>query len=284
MTAPRRIGYPVTMSASSGGPDGVGERHHRSGVFVSHLQGASRRLPRRHHYRSSLTSQTRSKRRIVEMGTDKVDVVITEVGGRTVGDIESLPFLEAVRQVRQDLGRATTSSSCVSLLPYIGPSGELKTKPTQHSVAALRSIGINPMRCTSAPIARCRRTSSGRSPRACDVDAGPWFARWTQPASTTSQGAALGGLDAYVVRRLDLPFRDVNWSRWDDLLRRVHAPAHEINLALVGRVRRPAGCLPVRSPRRCAPGVANDCRVRLHWVASDDCATEGRRRRRPWGR
>ena len=83
------------------------------------------------------------KARIRRMAGSDVDVVITEVGG-TVGDIESLPFLEAVRQVRHEVGRDNTFVVHVSLLPYIGPSGELKTKPTQHSVAALRNIGIQP--------------------------------------------------------------------------------------------------------------------------------------------
>ncbi|TXS10129.1 CTP synthase, partial [Streptomyces sp. wa22] len=83
------------------------------------------------------------KHRIRRMATDDVDVVITEVGG-TVGDIESLPFLETVRQVRHEVGRDNVFVVHISLLPYIGPSGELKTKPTQHSVAALRNIGIQP--------------------------------------------------------------------------------------------------------------------------------------------
>src|SRR5204862_4478758 len=83
------------------------------------------------------------KDRIRRMATDDVDVVITEIGG-TVGDIESLPFLEAARQVRHEVGRDNVFFLHVSLVPYIGPSGEQKTKPTQHSVAALRSIGIQP--------------------------------------------------------------------------------------------------------------------------------------------
>jgi CTP synthase len=83
------------------------------------------------------------KDRILAMGGDDIDVVITEIGG-TVGDIESLPFLEAVRQIRHDIGRDNVFFLHISLVPYIGPSGELKTKPTQHSVAALRSIGIQP--------------------------------------------------------------------------------------------------------------------------------------------
>ena len=92
-----------------------------------------------------------------------MDVVITEVGG-TVGDIESLPFLEAVRQVRHEVGRDNVFFLHVSLLPYIGPSGELKTKPTQHSVAALRNIGIQPdaiVLRSDRPVTRSR--SSARS-------------------------------------------------------------------------------------------------------------------------
>ena len=98
------------------------------------------------------------------MAGPDVDVVITEVGG-TVGDIESLPFLEAVRQVRHEVGRDNVFFLHVSLLPYIGPSGELKTKPTQHSVAALRSIGIQPDAIVlRADRADPRHRSSARSP------------------------------------------------------------------------------------------------------------------------
>ena len=97
------------------------------------------------------------KHRIRRMATDDVDVVITEVGG-TVGDIESLPFLETVRQVRHEVGRDNVFVVHISLLPYIGPSGELKTKPTQHSVAALRNIGIQP----DAIVLRCRPRGADR--------------------------------------------------------------------------------------------------------------------------
>ena len=109
------------------------------------------------------------KARIVDMGGPEVDVVITEVGG-TVGDIESLPFLEAIRQIRHEIGRDRCFFLHVSLLPYIGPSGELKTKPTQHSVAALRSIGIQP----DAIVCRADRAISEGLKRKislmCDVD------------------------------------------------------------------------------------------------------------------
>ncbi|MDP3972067.1 MAG: CTP synthase, partial [Candidatus Nanopelagicales bacterium] len=109
------------------------------------------------------------KSRIQALATDDVDVVITEVGG-TVGDIESLPFLEAVRQLRHEVGRDNVFCLHVSLLPYLGPSGELKTKPTQHSVAALRSIGIQPdalvLRADRAVPAGIKRKVS----LMCDVD------------------------------------------------------------------------------------------------------------------
>ena len=109
------------------------------------------------------------KARILDMGGPGVDVVITEVGG-TVGDIESLPFLEAIRQIRHEIGRARCFFLHVSLLPYIVPSGELKTKPTQHSVAARRSIGIQP----DAIVCRADRPISDGLKRKislmCDVD------------------------------------------------------------------------------------------------------------------
>ncbi len=207
------------------------------------------------------------------MGSDDVDVVITEVGG-TVGDIESLPFLEAVRQVRHEVGRENVFSLHVSLLPYIGPSGELKTKPTQHSVAALRSIGIQPdalvLRADRpVPIGIKRKISL-----MCDVDAEAVVAAPDAPSIyDIPKVLHAEGLDAYVIRRLGLPFRDVNWSDWDDLLRRVHRPAHTVEIALVGKyIDLPDAYLSVIEAIR-AGGFANDCGVRLRWVASDDCAT-----------
>ena len=161
--------------------------------------------------------------------------MITEIGG-TVGDIESLPFLEAARQVRHDIGRDNCFFLHVSLVPYIGPSGELKTKPTQHSVAALRQVGIQP----DAVVCRADRELPDSIKRKislmCDVD---------QEAVVTAADAPSiydipkvlhrEGLDAYVVRRLGLPFRDVDWTVWDDLLRRVHHPKEEVTVALVGK-------------------------------------------------
>ena len=213
------------------------------------------------------------KSRMLAMHTEDVDIVITEVGG-TVGDIESLPFLEAVRQVRHELGRDNVLSLHVSLLPYIGPSGELKTKPTQHSVAALRSIGIQP----DAIILRADREIPESIKRKislmCDVDVEAVVAAVDAPSIyDIPRVLHHEGLDAYVIRRLGLPFRDVKWEAWDNLLDRVHNPKHEVTVALVGKyIDLPDAYLSVTEALR-AGGFANYARVNIRWVASDDCET-----------
>jgi len=218
------------------------------------------------------------KSRIRRMAGPEVDVVITEVGG-TVGDIESLPFLEAVRQVRHEVGRDNCFFLHVSLLPYIGPSGELKTKPTQHSVASLRNIGIQP----DAIVLRADRPVPAAIKRKislmCDVDEDAVVAAVDAPSIyDIPKVLHAERLDATVVRRLDLAFRDVDWGRWDDLLRRVHRPAGEVAIGLVGKyVDLPDAYLSVTEALR-AGGFHNDCRVDIRWIASDDCATaEGAR-------
>jgi CTP synthase len=213
------------------------------------------------------------KTRIIEMGGPDVDIVITEVGG-TVGDIESLPFLEAIRQIRHEIGRDRCFFLHVSLLPYIGPAGELKTKPTQHSVAALRSIGIQP----DAIVCRADRSISSslkhKISLMCDVDEDAVVSAADAPSIYDIPRVLHSeGLDAYVVRRLGLPFRDVDWSDWDDLLRRVHRPARSVTIALVGKyVDLPDAYLSPAEALR-AGGFANDARVNIKWVTSDDCQT-----------
>jgi len=213
------------------------------------------------------------KSRIRRMGGSDVDIVITEIGG-TVGDIESLPFLEAARQVRHEVGRDNVFFLHVSLVPYIGPSGELKTKPTQHSVAALRSIGIQP----DAIVCRSDRPIPQGVKRKislmCDVDEEAVAAAVDAPSIyDIPKVLHTEGLDAYVVRRLGLAFRDVDWSQWDDLLRRVHEPAAEVTVALVGKyVDLPDAYLSVTEALRHG-GFANDARALIKWVTSDDCQT-----------
>jgi len=213
------------------------------------------------------------KSRIRQMSGPDVDIVITEVGG-TVGDIESLPFLEAARQVRHEVGRDNVFFLHVSLVPYIGPSGELKTKPTQHSVAALRQVGIQP----DAVVCRADRPIPQNVKRKislmCDVDEEAVIAAVDAPSIYDIPKVLHSeGLDAYVVRRLGLPFRDVDWTAWDDLLRRVHHPLHDVTIALVGKyIDLPDAYLSVTEALR-AGGFANDARVNIRWVTSDDCST-----------
>jgi CTP synthase len=211
------------------------------------------------------------KDRIRRLATDTVDVVITEVGG-TVGDIESLPYLEAIRQVRHEVGRDNALTVHVSLVPYLAPSGELKTKPTQHSVAALRSIGLQP----DAIVCRSDRPLPDSLKRKialmCDVDDEAVVGAPDSPSIyNIPKVLHQEGLDAYVVRRLGLAFRDVDWTEWDTLLRRVHHPANRITVAMVGKyVDLPDAYLSVTEAVR-AGGFAVDARVDVRWVASDEC-------------
>ncbi|HEU5476042.1 MAG TPA: CTP synthase [Actinophytocola sp.] len=201
------------------------------------------------------------------------DVVITEVGG-TVGDIESLPFLEATRQVRHDVGRDNCFFLHVSLVPYLAPSGELKTKPTQHSVAALRNIGIQP----DAIVCRADRDIPDGLKRKialmCDVDTDAVVAAPDAPSIyDIPKVLHREGLDAYVVRRLGLPFRDVDWTVWGDLLDRVHSPQETVRIAVVGKyVDLPDAYLSVTEALR-AGGFAHRAKVDVVWVPSDDCQT-----------
>lgn len=213
------------------------------------------------------------ERMLANDGAD-VDVVITEIGG-TVGDIESQPFLEAARQLRQEVGRDNVFYLHISLVPYIGPSGELKTKPTQHSVAALRSIGIAP----DAVVLRCDRPIpegiKKKISLMCDVDVEAVVAAVDAPSIyDIPKVLSAEGLDSYIVKRLALSGHEVQWGEWDDLLKRVHEPKHVVKVALVGKyIDLPDAYLSVSEALR-AGGFANEAKVEIVWVASDECATE----------
>jgi CTP synthase len=201
------------------------------------------------------------------------DVVITEIGG-TVGDIESLPFIEAARQIRHDVGRDNVFFLHVSLVPYLAPSGELKTKPTQHSVAALRNVGIQP----DALILRCDRdvpeALKKKIALMCDVDIEGVISTPDAPSIYDIPKVLHSEqLDAYVVRKLGLPFRDVDWTVWGELLNRVHDPRETVRIALVGKyVDLPDAYLSVTEAIR-AGGFAWRARTEIKWVPSDECAT-----------
>lgn len=199
------------------------------------------------------------------------DVIITEIGG-TVGDIESQPFLEAARQVRADLGRENVAFVHVSLIPFLPAAGELKTKPTQHSVAALRSIGIAP----DALVLRTDRPLpegiKGKVALMCDVDRDAVI-ECKDVSSIYEVPPTLHreGLDAYLVQRLGLQFRDVDWTEWNGLLERLHSPKYRVEVALVGKyIDLHDAYLSVQEAIKHG-GFANNARVDIRWVASDGC-------------
>ena len=203
-----------------------------------------------------------------------VDVVITEIGG-TVGDIESLPFLEAARQIRQDIGRDNVFYLHVSLVPYMGPAGELKTKPTQHSVSALRSIGITPDAIVLRSDRQIPDAVKKKISLMCDVDLEGVVAA-VDAASIYDIPKVLyaEGLDAYVVKRLGVKCTDVVWGEWEDLLNKVHKPKYEVTIALVGKyIDLPDAYLSVTEALR-AGGFANYAKVNIKWVTSDSCASD----------
>ncbi|MGN6406647.1 CTP synthase [Sinomonas sp.] len=220
-----------------------------------------------------ITDEIKRRMRLPSEGSDAPDVIITEIGG-TVGDIESQPFLEAARQVRQDIGRGNVFFLHVSLVPYIGPSQELKTKPTQHSVAALRSIGIQPEAIVVRSDRQIPEAMRDKIGRMCDVDTDAVVNCPDAPSIyDIPKVIHAQGLDSYIVRALDLPFKDVDWTKWDRLLKAVHEPAHEVNIALVGKyIDLPDAYLSVTEALR-AGGFANDTKVNIRWVASDECQT-----------
>ncbi|MGO4595560.1 CTP synthase [Leifsonia sp. 2TAF2] len=207
-------------------------------------------------------------------GEPAPDVIITEIGG-TVGDIESQPFIESARQVRHELGRKNCFFVHVSLVPFMNASGEQKTKPTQHSVAALRSIGIQP----DALVLRSDRPVSDSNKRKialmCDVDEAAVVnavdvpSIYDIPTMLHDQG-----LDAYIIDQLGLDKADdVDWNGWARLLESVHDPKHEVTIGLVGKyIDLPDAYLSVTEALR-AGGFAHRTKVKLKWIASDECQT-----------
>ena len=208
------------------------------------------------------------------MAGPDVDVVITEIGG-TVGDIESQPFLEAARQIRQDVGRDNVFYLHVSLVPYMGPAGELKTKPTQHSVTALRSIGITPDAIVLRSDRQIPLAVKKKISLMCDVDLAGVVAAVDAPSIYDIPKVLYAeGLDAFVVERLGVKCTDVVWGEWEDLLNKVHKPKSEVTVGLVGKyIDLPDAYLSVTEALR-AGGFANYVKVNIKWVASDNCATD----------
>src|SRR5436305_7824301 len=210
------------------------------------------------------------KQRILALASDDVDVVITEVGG-TVGDIEILPFLEAIRQFRKDVGRENVFYVHVTLVPYIGPSGEQKTKPTQHSVTELRGRGIQP----DAIVCRSDRPISKRLKekisQLCDVpEAGIVTAVDADILYEIPLVLHDEGLDDYVCQVLHLEREAPVLGEWRDLVHRVGAADQQVRIGLVGKyVNLPDAYLSVAEALRHG-GYACSGRVLIDWIASDD--------------
>ena len=221
-----------------------------------------------------ITDEIKRRMRLQAFEDPAPDVIITEIGG-TVGDIESLPFIEAARQVRHELGRDKVFFAHVSLVPYLAPSGELKTKPTQHSVATLRSTGIQP----DAIVCRSDRPIGDAIKKKialmCDVDleavinAADANSIYDIPSVVHDEG-----LDSYIINHLGLTAKEVDWARWSSVLKAVHEPLTEVNVALVGKyIDLPDAYLSVTEALR-AGGFAEQVKVNIKWVASDLCDTE----------
>ncbi|RLP69091.1 CTP synthase [Mycetocola manganoxydans] len=220
-----------------------------------------------------ITDEIKRRMRLQATNDPKPDVIITEVGG-TVGDIESQPFIEAARQVRHELGRKNVFFVHVSLVPFMNASGEQKTKPTQHSVAALRAIGIQP----DALVLRSDRPVSESNKRKialmCDVDEAAVVNCVDVPSIYDIPSVLHDqGLDAYIIDLLGLEAGDVDWTAWSPVLKAVHEPKHEVTIGLVGKyIDLPDAYLSVTEALR-AGGFAHESKVKLQWIPSDDCDT-----------
>jgi CTP synthase len=226
-----------------------------------------------------ITDEIKRRMRAQAAATPRPDVIISEIGG-TVGDIESQPFIEAARQIRHELGRKNVFFVHVSLVPYMGASGEQKTKPTQHSVAALRSIGIQP----DALVLRSDRPVEAANRRKialmCDVDeaavvnAVDVASIYDIPSLIHSQD-----LDDYIIDALHLPAGEMVWDGWSELLDAVHNPKRDVLIGVVGKyIDLPDAYLSVVEAIR-AGGFAHKAKVEIRWIPSDDCETaEGARK------
>ena len=218
-----------------------------------------------------ITDEIKRRMRLQASDVPQPDVIITEIGG-TVGDIESQPFIESARQVRHELGRQNCFFVHVSLVPYMNASGEQKTKPTQHSVAALRSIGIQP----DALVLRSDRPVSDSNKKKialmCDVDERAVVNAVDVPSIYDIPNMLHDqGLDDYIVDQLGLDAAEPDRESWDTLLKVVHEPKHEVTIGLVGKyVDLPDAYLSVTEALR-AGGFANRAKVNLRWIASDGC-------------
>ena len=204
-----------------------------------------------------------------------VDVVITEIGG-TVGDIESLPFVEAIRQMRLDLGTKRSLYIHLTLVPYIETAGELKTKPTQHSVREMRSIGVQP----DVLVARCRvglPTDVRRKialfcnmEEECVIDAPDVASIYEVPLNLEAQR-----LDQIICNRMDLPFGDIDLSAWRRMVDGIYNAKDEVRIALVGKYTGLKDAYKSIIEAFVHAGVNHGVKVEIDWVSAEAVADDG---------
>lgn len=203
-------------------------------------------------------------------GQPDADVVIAEVGG-TVGDIEGLPFLEAIRQFRKDVGSENVMYIHVTLVPYVGPWSEVKTKPTQHSVIKLRELGIQPdvLICrTRVPI-----SLEVRSKISLFCDVAPEAVIEAIDTDTIYEVPLMfeeAGLAEQAVKRLGMPHREPDLTEWRKIVERIKRPTYEVNVAAVGKYIDNGDAYISIAEALKHGGIANDARVNTHWIDSED--------------
>jgi CTP synthase len=214
------------------------------------------------------------KKALMSVSSDN-DVVIVEIGG-TIGDIESLPFLEAIRQMRYDVGKENVIYVHLILVPYIKTAGELKTKPTQHSVKELRAIGIQPdiLLCRTdrpLPLEVKRKIALH-----CNLDVEAVITAidvetiYEVPLSFSREG-----LDHFLMNRLKLPSGETDLSVWEDIVRRIKAPGEEVTIAIVGKYVELKDSYKSLTEALTHGGIANDARVTLQWIDSEEIEAHG---------
>jgi CTP synthase len=221
-----------------------------------------------------ITNEIKSRVTLIE-GKTQPDVVITEIGG-TVGDIESLPFLEAIRQLKFDLGRDRVLYIHVTLVPYIRVAGELKTKPTQHSVKELRSIGIQPDILVCRTEKELSPELKGKLALFCDVEEEAVIE--LQDAGSIYEVPlmlAREGLDKEVIKRLGLQCQEANLEEWEQLVEKIACQDKEVTIGLVGKyVELPDAYLSIAESLKHA-GFQYNCDVKIEWIYAEQIEKDG---------
>jgi CTP synthase len=211
------------------------------------------------------------KESILKVSED-VDIQIVEIGG-TVGDIESLPFLEAIRQFRLDVGRTNAAFVHLTLVPWIGTSGELKTKPTQHSVRELRAIGIQP----DILLCRCDRPIPQEVKRKialfCNISEDAVItARDVETIYEVPLALSAEGIDEIIMKLLDLPYRRKSLKDWEDLVHKIQHPVDEVTIGIVGKYVSYEDSYKSLNEALLHGGVASNLKVRLKWIEAEEMA------------